>query len=196
MNQVTTPQTTQATQPDAYGALIEPTTLEIQRLLPGPIERVWTYLTDSELRRKWLAAGDMDLTGGAPFELVWRNDELTDPPGTRPAGFGEEHRMQSRVLSCDPPRKLVFTFGVQSEVTFALDPRGAKVLLTVIHKRVPDRATLLKVSAGWHAHLDILVAVASGAQAPAAFWDGWSRLHEDYDRRLPAQTQPDLTKPA
>lgn len=172
--------------PDSYGALIEPTTLEIQRLLPGPIERVWRYLTDSDLRKQWLAAGVMDLTGGAPFELVWRNDELTDPPGTKPDGFGTEHRMQSRVLACDPPRKLVFTFGQQSEVTFALDPRGARVLLTVIHKRVPDRATLLKVSAGWHMHLDVLVARVSGTPPHAPFWDGWSRLHGEYEARLPA----------
>ena len=29
------------------------------------------------------------------------------------------------------------------------------MLLTLIHRRVPDRATLLNVSAGWHMHLDI-----------------------------------------
>jgi uncharacterized protein YndB with AHSA1/START domain len=52
------------TNPDAYGALIEPTTLKIQRLLPGPIERIWAYLTDSELRRKWLAAGAMEMDEG------------------------------------------------------------------------------------------------------------------------------------
>ena len=34
------------------------------------------------------------------------------------------------------------------------------MLLTVIHRRLPDRSTLLNVSAGWHAHLDILVARA------------------------------------
>ena len=76
---------TAQTKPDAYGTLIEPTTLKIQRLLPGPIERVWAYLTDSELRRKWLAAGAMEMKVGAPFELIWRNDELNDPPGKRPA---------------------------------------------------------------------------------------------------------------
>ena len=53
---------------DAYGVLIEPTTLKIQRLLPGPLERVWDYLTDSDLRRQWLAAGPMQLKVGAPFE--------------------------------------------------------------------------------------------------------------------------------
>jgi len=59
------------------------------------------------------------------------------------------------------------------------------VLLTVIHRRLPDRSTLLKVGAGWHMHLDILVARAGGTEPPL-FWDGWTRLHAEYDRRLPA----------
>jgi uncharacterized protein YndB with AHSA1/START domain len=29
---------------DSHGVLVEPTTLVIQRHLPGPIERVWDYL--------------------------------------------------------------------------------------------------------------------------------------------------------
>jgi uncharacterized protein YndB with AHSA1/START domain len=81
---------TKSATPDPYGALIEPATLKIQRLLPGPIERVWAYLTESDLRRQWLAAGEMEMKVGAPFEFVGRNDELTDPPGQRPPGFSEE----------------------------------------------------------------------------------------------------------
>ena len=119
------------------------------------------------------------------FELVWRNDELTNPPGNRPEGFGAEHRIQSQITALDPPRKLAFTFGNAGDVTFELEPKGDATLLTVIHRRLPDRSTSLKVSAGWHAHLDILVARVSGT-APAPFWDGWSRLQQDYDRRLPA----------
>ena len=173
------------TRPDAYGELIEPTTLKIQRLLPGPIERIWAYLTDSELRRKWMAAGDMEMKAGAPFELVWRNDELTDPPGERPAGFGGEHRMQSRITEFDPPRKLSITWNSTGDVTFELEPKGKGVLLTVTHRRFPDRAMLLKHLAGWHMHLDVLVARASGEE-PAPFWDGWSGFMKEYDARLPA----------
>ena len=173
------------TRPEAYGELIEPTTLRIQRLLPGPIERIWAYLTDSELRRKWMAAGDMEMKAGAPFELVWRNDELTDPPGERPAGFGGEHRMQSRITEFDPPRKLSITWSSTGDVTFELEPKGKGVLLTVIHRRFPDRAMLLKHMAGWHMHLDVLVARASGEE-PAPFWDGWSGFMKEYDARLPA----------
>jgi uncharacterized protein YndB with AHSA1/START domain len=169
----------------AYGELIEPTTLKIQRLLPGPVERVWAYLTQSELRRKWLASGDMQPKAGSEFELTWRNDELTNPPGKRPEGFGTEHSMTSRIIAFDPPRKLAYTFGVHGEVSFDLQPAGQRVLLTLIHRRLPDRNTMLKVSAGWHAHLDILVARASGAE-PAPFWDAWLRLKGDYDKRLPA----------
>ncbi len=145
-----------------YGVLTEPATLTIQRLLPGPIERVWAYLTEGELRRQWLAAGEMELKVGAPFEFVWRNDELSDPPGKRPAGFSEEHRMQSRITELDPPRKLSFTWQGSGDVSFELEPRGDRVLLTVIHRRLPNRATLLKVGPGWHNHLDVLVACATG----------------------------------
>ena len=170
---------------DAYGALIEPTTLKIQRFLPGPIERVWRYLVESDLRRQWLAAGEMEMKVGAPVELVWRNDELNDPPSARPPGHDEEHRMQSRIVALDPPRKLAIAWGNGGDVTFELEPKGERVLLTVIHRRLPDRATMLKISAGWHMHLDILVARASGEQ-PAPFWDGWRRLQQEYERRLPA----------
>jgi len=174
-----------ATTPDVYGELIEPTTLKIQRLLPGPIERVWAYLTDSDLRRKWLAAGEMNLQAGAPFELVWRNDELTDPPGQKPEGFGDEHRMQSRITELDPPRKLAITWNDSGDVSFELEPKGADVLLTVIHRRLPNRQSLLMHAAGWHMHLDVLVAHATG-QVPSPFWDGWAHLQQDYDRRVPA----------
>jgi hypothetical protein len=54
------------------------------------------------------------------------------------------------------------------------------VLLTVIHRRLPDRATLLKVGAGWHMHLDLLVACSTGKE-PEQSWDGWSRLRKEYD---------------
>jgi uncharacterized protein YndB with AHSA1/START domain len=171
--------------PDAYGVLTEPTTLKIQRVLPGPIERVWAYLTESDLRRQWLAAGDMQMKAGTPFEWVWRNDELSDPPGHRPAGFPEEQRMQCLVRECDPPRRLVITWQNSGDVSFELEQRGDDVLLTLIHRRLPNRDSLLNHTAGWHMHLDLLVARANGRKA-TPFWDGWARLKADYDNRIAA----------
>ena len=176
-----------------YGIVSAPETVRIQRLLPGPIERIWSYLTEGELRRQWLAAGDMQLEEGAPFELVWRNDELTDPPGQRPEGFGKEHRMRSRITELDAPRRLAFTWGESEgegggDVTFDLEPKGDRVLLTVVHRGIFDRANLLMIGAGWHVHLDLLVNRAEGgtAQTQESFWDGWTRLRAEYDRRIPA----------
>jgi uncharacterized protein YndB with AHSA1/START domain len=166
-----------------YGSLIEPATLRIQRVLTGPIDRVWAYLTDGELRRQWLAAGPMEMKVGTTFELVWRNDELTNPPGTKPAGFGSEHRMESRITEFDPPRRLAYTWG-EGTVTFELEPQGPRVLLTLTHTRLPDREMTLKVGAGWHAHLDILAHRLAGAE-PAPFWDSWVALKQEYDRRVP-----------
>ena len=171
--------------PDAYGVLIEPATLKIQRRLPGTIERVWAYLTESDLRRQWLASGEMELKVGAPFEFVWRNDELNNPPSPRPAGFPEEHRMQAQITELDPPRKLSISWGSTGGVSFELEPRGNDVLLTIIHHRVTDRATLLNVSGGWHMHLDVLAARLAGKE-PAPYWEGWSTLKAEYERRIPA----------
>jgi uncharacterized protein YndB with AHSA1/START domain len=170
---------------DPYGTLETPETLRLQRRLPGPIERVWAYLTDSDLRRQWLAAGVMDLTPGAPFELVWRNAELSDPPTPPPEGFSQEHRLQSRVIAAEAPRRLVIAWGTSGEVTFTLEPQGGEVLLTLVHHRFADRASMLNICAGWHMHLDVLAARAAGREIPP-FWSGWLALKEDYTRRIPA----------
>ena len=170
---------------ESYAEFSEPATLTLHRLLPGPIERIWAYLTESDLRRRWLAAGEMELKAGAPFEFVWRNDELSDPPGRRPEGFAEEMRMPSRVTEVDPPRHIAFTWSDSGDVSIDLEPRGDRVLLTLVHRRIPERSALLSIGAGWHAHLDILAARAEGRE-PEPFWDGWARLRGEYDGRIPA----------
>ncbi|MCB2117404.1 MAG: SRPBCC family protein [Rhodobacteraceae bacterium] len=168
-----------------YGKLTAPDTLVIERLLPGPIERVWSYLTDSDKRAKWLASGEMPLKVGAEFTLTWHNDTLTSPPGSRPEGFGPEHTMVSRILAVDAPRLLSYTFGTSSEVDMTLTEQGDKVLLTLTHRRIPDRGMVLMVGPGWHAHLDVLAARLGGPQI-APFWDHWQRLRDDYTARLGA----------
>ena len=69
---------------DDYGVVTEPDTLTIRRILPGPVDRIWAYLTESDLRRQWLASGTMGMEIGAQFELTWDNNQLTDPPGQPP----------------------------------------------------------------------------------------------------------------
>ena len=100
-----------------------------------PDQRDWAYLTESDLRRKWLASGEMEFKVGAPLEFVWRNSELTESAGQaagrlrRGAPDGEpDHR------AGPARRKLVFTWGKEdSDVSLALEPEAQKVLLTVVH---------------------------------------------------------------
>ncbi len=168
---------------DNYGVVREDATLTIERLLPGPIELVWSYLTDSDRRRLWLAAGAMEEKVGAPVELVWRNDELTDPPGTRPDGMSEEHRMTCEVLEIAAPHRLAISWGSTGGVTFTLQEQGSEVLLTITHHRVTDPTVLLNVSAGWHAHVDVLEAKLRGTAA-TPHWDNFTRVRGEYAARL------------
>lgn len=92
--------------------------------------------------------------------------------------------MDSTIVEYDPPRRLVFTWA-DGDVAFDLEPKGDKVQLTLTHRGISDRRNMLMTGAGWHQHLDTLVARASGGR-PAPFWDGWSRLRAEYDRRIPA----------
>ncbi|WP_299909760.1 SRPBCC family protein [uncultured Paracoccus sp.] len=174
----------QTDQIDDHAVMEGGSTLVIRRWLPGPAERIWRYLTDSKLRSKWLAAGEMAPVAGATLELVWRNDELSHGGDRRPEGFAEEQRMDSRVIAIDPPRLLTIGWG-KGDVTFELQERGDRVLLTLTHRGLDDPRDRTMTASGWHMHLDILVAEASG-QPPASFWSGWVKLRDDYARRLSA----------
>lgn len=173
-----------ATTIEAYGHLSEPTTLTMQRLLPGPIARVWAWLTESELRGIWLAAGEMPMSAGADFTLTWHNDALTEPSGARPEGMSEVHSAGCTLIEADPPKRLKFEWTGVGEVLFELQPVGEKVLLTLTHSRLAGRGMILNVSAGWHAHLDVMEAKLAGAN-PKPHWDNWTALREVYAARLP-----------
>jgi len=84
--------------------LIKPSTIRFERLLPGPVERVWAYLTESKKRATWLAAGEFDLRVGGKIELHFDNESLTDEaaPGALWARASTPPRAKSRASSrCD-----------------------------------------------------------------------------------------------
>ena len=120
-----------------------------------------------------------------PESFMRRNNELMDNPGQPPEGFGAEHRMESEITELDPPYRLAISWGSTGGVTFELEPVGDMVRFTLSHRRIPDRSIMLNVSAGWHAHLDVLAARLEGEE-PAPFWDHWAGLKADYEKRIPA----------
>ena len=61
-----------------------PGEIRIMRTLPGPIERIWTYLTDPAKRAKWFAGGPMELRVGGKMELSFQHKNIS-PTETPPA---------------------------------------------------------------------------------------------------------------
>jgi uncharacterized protein YndB with AHSA1/START domain len=173
-----------------FGHVAGPNTVVFERVLPGPIERVWAYLTESDKRAKWLAAGDMELHVGGRVELIFRNSELApagEPVPERFRGNSQEMRSEGRVTRCEPPRLLSFLWGGAndgSEITFELSPQGADVRLVLTHSRLANRAALVDVSGGWHIHLRVLADELNG-RPKQPFWSELERLEAKYDRIIP-----------
>lgn len=177
---------------DEHGTLLGPAAIRFRRRLPGPIERVWAHLVDSDKRKRWLAQGPMELHVGGKVELAFRNAELSQGDDRAPEKYrdyenrGETH---GRVTQCDPPRLLAFTWRDapgesqdDSEVTFELAADGDEVLLTLTHRRLSSKEEVLGVAGGWHTHLAILDDVLRG-KAPRPFWRTHARIEAEYVAR-------------
>jgi uncharacterized protein YndB with AHSA1/START domain len=168
---------------DKYGEIIAPGAIRFERRLPGPIERVWAWLTESEKRGKWLASGEMELFEGGMVNLHFLHMELSPVPDAPPEKYKamkSGHSFTGRVLKVNPPYLLLFSWEDQSEVMFELTAEGDKVLLVLTHRKLSiDKNTQISVASGWHTHLAILIARLEGA-TPPGFWTMHSRLEEIY----------------
>jgi uncharacterized protein YndB with AHSA1/START domain len=179
-------------EPTDYGAIVSPGTVRIERLLPGPIERIWSYLTDSDKRGLWMAGGVIELGVGGKADHVFRNSELGDggeAPPPKYAHHAGEVCFGGHVRECRPPRILAYTWNDgtddPSEVRFELSERGDKVLLVVTHRQLAQRDMMISVAGGWHAHLDLLRDVLEARTPRGAFWSTHASLEAEYERRIP-----------
>jgi len=172
---------------DDYGTVLSPTEVRFQRLLPGPIETVWAFLTDSRKRGEWFASGPMEPRVGGKATLRFKHSDLSPHKAPPPEKFKEMdstgHQWSCTVAEWDPPRRLALALDDSSEVLFELDPRGDKVLLTLTHRKLSSREEMVSVCGGWHTHLAVLVDKAYG-RVPPAFWDVWRSIDGQYDRRI------------
>ena len=173
-----------------YGMIIEPGTLRIQRLLPGPIERVWAYLTESDKRAtaggRRHDVGKRRAAGAGVSQLRSGGRARTTAGQVQTA---RRLRQQPRPHHLPVPAAPAELYpaeqdqGRPSEVTFELTEQGSAVLLTVTHRRLANRDEMLSVAGGWHTHLDILLDRLHD-RAPQPFWSTHARLEEEYRARL------------
>lgn len=175
------------TLPDKDGVLLDAGTIRFERLLPGPIERVWAYLTESDKRKQWIAAGDFELRKGGRTHLFFHHKNISKTDRDVPAEFKKVHEIgegfDGEVLAVDPPRLLTISWGGDSEVTFELTGQASgEVLLTVTHRRLTGDSKKY-VAPGWHAHLALLADVLNHRE-PADFWALWQEKYEYYREKF------------
>lgn len=163
--------------------------VRLVRILPGPIERVWTYLVDPEKRARWFAGGPMEPRQGGKVTLTFLHSNIA-PDETPPEEYKKHHcvghEMTGLITRWEPPRVLGFTFGSdgESEVTFELTPEGETVRLVVTHvARAGDLPFITEFSSGWHTHLAQLIAQLENAPRPP-FWPMLVQLKVEYTQML------------
>lgn len=124
-------------------------------------EKLWQALTDGNFtERYWFGARlRSDWKVGSSFEMVRSDGAVSD------AG---------KVVACDPPRLLAYTFVNLSDkyknefpalATFVLEPYGKLVKLTLTHEGFQEGSKMLSgVSKGWPAILASLKSLLETGQ--------------------------------
>lgn len=176
-----------------FGVRVDDRTVRFERLLPGPIEKVWAFLADSNKRGEWFTSGALPAKVGEPFEMRFHHADYSPNKAPPPPGYESVDRepqvMHSILLALEPPHRLAFSFGKSlepskyTEVDIRLTPQpDGKIKLTLTHSRLPDRDYALKISGGWHSHLAMLQHKAEGT-IPPSIWDVWRQVDGVYDKR-------------
>jgi uncharacterized protein YndB with AHSA1/START domain len=127
------------------------------RILPGPIERVWSFIAETKHLPAWFGA----------------NSTIEPRAGGR-VSFMDGH-IRGVVTQWQPPNKLVYTWNVfnpgdgadavsaypETYPTFELETQGSEVRLTFTHFPVLERF-VTQNAMGWHTMFDILEAGLRG----------------------------------
>ena len=164
--------------------------IRIRRRLPGPIERVWAHLVESEKRARWLCAGDVEPRVGGRVEMHFDHERLSphadDDPPAKYADMPKRSSFGGTVTAYEPPHRLAHTWTGEDEdslVEYELREDGDHVLLTLTHTRIPSRDHRVGASAGWHVHLDVLDDVLS-ERVPEPFWRRYRPVDAEYEKRI------------
>lgn len=131
-----------------------------ERVLPGPITRVWDHLTKPELLPNWFGEkSSIEPRLGGAVRLM-------------------DGHVRGTITHWSPPTKLTYTWNVfapgdgpdatsaypESYLTLTLESRGEQVILKLEHLPVLERFEKQNAM-GWHTFLDILGATLT--QQPA-----------------------------
>ncbi|HEU4642162.1 MAG TPA: SRPBCC family protein [Gemmatimonadaceae bacterium] len=172
------------------GTIVDAHTVRFERLLPGPVERVWEFITEPGHLAAWLADASVEARAGGQVRLRFDVSEAPEPDDAAGVILGT-------ITRWEPPRLVAYTWMApadeaasvegmpQPEVTFELSEQGTRVRLVLTHRALPTSA-MPKFCAGWHTHLAALASRLAGAP-PAPFLPAFRSMLPEYERRaIPA----------
>ena len=138
---------------------VAPDAIRLERVLDAPVEKVWRYLTEAELRSQWFMGGT-DARPDSEFELLNDHDNLSDDDVPYPADYAQYKglRWHEKVVRFDPPRLLETTFqsGKNGRVTFELFPEGNRSRLVITHSGITSPTGFQDFGGGWNSHMIVL----------------------------------------
>ena len=131
-----------------------------RRLLATP-EEIWPLLVEPAEVATWLADLTIEPRVGGAYTLTFRTMEAVS---------------RGHIIVFEPPTRLEYRWHegetIESVVRFELRAVGAEATdLLLTHRLLHGAADLHMYAAGWHAHLDVLIARLAGR---ATDWD-WER---------------------
>ena len=152
----------------SYTTIEDTPTLNFERRLSHPVDRVWRAITERDELGHWFPSKVVvyELAAGAEMTFEFENRPL-DAPST----------MTGRVTDFDPPRVFAFYWG-DDHLRFELQPVGQECTLRLtVALGARDKAA--RDAAGWHVCLDRLEEHLGG-DVEGGEWRGY---YDEYQRR-------------
>lgn len=154
-----------------FATVDEHNTVKLVRDLPGPVERVWAFLTDPKLFSQWFSDGVVpNYVGGAVHFAMGADGQITsyDPPHILEYTWNERDHSRGPILD--------------TIVRWELASVDNRVRLTLTHKRL-SKPEAIQHGAGWHTFVDRLSECVGGGEPPEIM-EHFARLQKQYGKHF------------